>query len=473
LPPLRPYQTSVLTSVARDPVVISAPQLGKTTLARLWLLARAYAHGPDSRPWWWTAPTYAQARHGFNGIVRHAQEAGLCESFTTSTPLVLRLNFGAVIEGRSWDSAPGLYGPTVLGGVADEFGWMTGPAYSALSSRRAETVTQGLGHFLWIGNVGNLGSSAQQLWDLAEAGSPGFEAFRWTWLDRAEAHGCSCPGVRDLDPSQMTTESVLGTIGRHDPECGRGIYIDFIGAERTRMSRALFAQLYEAVWADFNDLPAYEFDRGVHVDSTKAAYDPHLPIEISCDFNVDPMCWSIGQHRRELIWTFDEILIGGGATTKAACEEFISRYPDRSLEITVFGDRSGRSRDTRSKQSDYDQMREIFAAHYRSDPRFDVPIKNPAVSARLNAVNSKLMSAAGVVTYWIHPRCKNLIADRAQVSLLPGTRDIDKRNKNRTHSSDADDYRIVRLFPIESDAPTFVGVPGPKPFVDQFIGQRF
>ena len=163
LPKLRPYQTTVLTSRARDPVVISAPQLGKTTLARLWLLGRCFKHGPDTRPWWWTAPTYAQARHGFNGIVRHAQQAGICESFTTATPLVLRLTFGAIIEGRSWDSPPGLYGPTVLGGVADEFGWITGDAYKALSSRRAETVTQGFGHFLWIGNVGNIGSMAQAM----------------------------------------------------------------------------------------------------------------------------------------------------------------------------------------------------------------------------------------------------------------------------------------------------------------------
>ena len=453
-------------------MVISAPQLGKTVLARLWLLGRCFQHGADPRPWWWTAPTYAQARHGFAGIVRHAQQAGICKSYTTTTPLELRLTFDAVIEGRSWDSPQGLYGPTILGGVADEFGWMTAAAYSALSSRRAETVTQGFGHFLWIGNVGNIGSEAQSLWEMAQANAEGFESFRWTWRDRAAAHDCNCGATNGYDVAAMTTEAALATKGDHAAAGQRGIYLRFIASERGRMSRAQFAQLYVAEWADWNDLPVYEFDRVANVSAEHAAYDPHLPILLSCDFNVDPMCWTLGQRRGEMGWTFDEIVIPGGATSTAACEEMIRRYPGHKTEVVVYGDRSGKSRDTRSKTTDYTEINTILSAHYYQ-VSMDVPNANPAVGARVAAVNAKYRAADGTVNLYVHPRCKTLIEDRVRVSYLPGTRDIDKRNKNRTHASDADDYRWVRIFPVESESPVYIGVPGVTPMHDPFIGQRF
>ena len=466
---LRPYQERVIKSRARDVVVISAPQLGKTELARIWLLYRAINHGPDNRPWWWTAPTYAQAKHGFNGIVRYAQQLGICESFTTSTPLVLRLTFGAVIEGRSWDSAPGLYGPTVLGGVADEFGWMTAVAYSALSSRRAETVTEGLGHFLWIGNVGNIGSEAQRLWDLADADSEGFDSFRWTWHDRAAAHVCSCG-------NGTATPCDIEHADEHSTHCRRGVYLRFIRSEQGRMSRAQFAQLYDAEWADFNDTPVYTFDRTVHVRAERAEFDPELPIELSCDFNVDPMAWTLGQHRGNDCWTFDEIIIPGGATTMQACDEFLRKHPDPRIDVVVYGDRSGKSRDTRSKTTDYNQIREILGTHYYNF-RMDVPDHNPPVMARVNAVNAKLRAADASVSMWIHPRCKTLINDRARVSWKPGTRDIHKPTSGEgaklTHASDADDYRWIRLFPVQVESPVYVGVPDTTPFVDPFIGQAF
>jgi hypothetical protein len=407
------------------------------------------------------------------GIVRHAQEAGICQSYTTTTPLELRLTFGATIEARSWDNPQGMYGPTVLGGVADEFGWITAPAYSAISSRRAETVTQGFGHFLWIGNVGNIGSSAQHLWDMAQAGSAGFASHQWTWRDRASAHDCTCDASNGYDMTAMTTEQALSTTADHKGACARGVYLQFISAERGRMSRAQFSQLYEAEWADWNDLPVYEFDRTVHVNAERAQFDEHLPLEVSCDFNVDPMVWTLGQHKGSDCWTFDEIVIPGGATTLQACEELIRRHPNPKTDVIVYGDRSGKSRDTKSKVTDYDQIRGVLGDHYA---RFsmDVPSANPPVASRVAAVNAKLKAADGTVSMWIHPRCKQLIEDRARVSWKPGTREIDKTNKQRTHASDADDYRWARLFPIEDAAPVFVGAfTAEAPMRDPFIGVRF
>ena len=398
-------------------------------------------------PWWWCAPTYRQSKAGQRVMYEITQSAGIRirgprPPFDTNPPPTLVLVNGASCEYRTWDNPENLMGDPIAGGVVDEAGMLNTSASSNISTRRSFT----LGPLWYIGNPGPIDGPFAKLCDEAErTGS----FYRWTWR---ELHG----HLELTDPARAAA------------------YLKHIEGERRRFPRKEFQRLYEAEWADWNDLPAYEFDRATHVDAERAEYDPHLPVELACDFNVDPMAWTIGQHRGEHVWAFDEIIIPGGATTRAACDEFIRRHPDTNTEVVVYGDRSGKSRGTRSKSSDYDVIRAILGAHYYTEPRFDVWDANPPVAQRLNCVNAKLMAADGTVSYWIHPRCKNLIDDRAQVSLLPGTHDIDKRNKKRTHSSDSDDYRVSRLYPLEVNAPVYVGVPDvSQPFRDPFIGQRF
>ena len=441
LPRLRSYQEPVLLSTNRDDLTVSAPQLGKTETARIWLAAAAW-NAPPLYPWWWMAPTYAQCKHGFLGLCRHLIDAGALEprNATTTPPLLAKLKNGATIEGRSWDQPQSVYGPSIMGGVIDEFGWLTGPAYSAISSRRAETVIQGYGFFRYLGNVGEIGTIAEDLWDRAEAGTAGFSGRRWTWRDRAIDLPCPC-GIESID---------LGLWEQHGDACPRGRYLTHLFNESARMSGPQFRQLFEAEWTDWSELPAYTFDRGLHVD-VGAEFVDGLPLHVNCDFNVDPMAWTLGHTRGDRSWTFDEIVIAGGATTPDACAELISRHPDPRLTVEVFGDASGRARDTRSHTSDYDQINEILGSHYR-DVTVRVPLRNPAVRTRLNTVNARLRNTQGEVKHTMHPRCKTLTKDRARAKLLSGTSDLDKRNKHLTHASDADDYRLCELFPLEGPA---------------------
>lgn len=383
-------------------------------------------------PWWWCAPTYRQSKAAQRVMYQITKSAGIRKSgprppFETNPPRALQLINGATCEYRTWDNPENLMGDPIAGGVIDEAGLLSDEAASNISTRRSFT----LGPLWYIGNPGRLTGPFERL--CKEADELG-AFYRWTWRELYE----------------WLTE--------HDPVRAKA-YLEHIEHERKTFGKKEFKRLYEAEWADWNELPAYEFDRAVHIDAERAEYDPHLPIELACDFNVDPMAWTLGQHRHADVWTFDEIVIPGGATTRAACEEFICRHPDPLTEVVVYGDASGSWRNTKSKQSDYDVMRQAFGAHYRHPPRFEIPTQNGPVSERLNCVNAKLRAADGTVSYWMHPRCKNLIDDRARVSLLPGTHDIDKRDKKRTHSSDGDDYRIVRLYPI-ADEP-FIYTPKP------------
>ena len=443
LPPLRGYQEPVLFSEARDDLTVSAPQLGKTFVGRVWLLSACWYGGASPIPWWWIAPTYEQARFGYLGFCDYARSAGILGDATTSPPLRARLVNGSMIEAKSWDSPEGLYGPPIRGGVVDEFGQLTRLAYSAVSSRRAETVSRGEGRLRYLGNVGEMGTIAEELWRLAESGAPGFACRRWTWRDRAEAHDCRC--------AEDAGQVIVSGGGLHLQGCPRGEYVEFIDRERSRMSGPQFRMLYEAEWVDWNDVPAYSFDRALHV-TERADYQPGPCVDLSCDFNVDPMCWVLGQHTSREAWDFDEIAILGGATTEATCAELIARLPARKVQtVEIFGDASGNARSPKSHLTDYQIIaRELSRAGIPFSMR--VPAGNPAVSSRLNAVNGMLRSADGTTRYSVHPRCMTLINDFARVALKPGTRDIDKRNRKLTHASDAAGYRLVELFPVESAA---------------------
>jgi len=215
------------------------------------------------------------------------------------------------------------------------------------------------------------------------------------------------------------------------------------------MGLTYFRQLYGAEWLDWSSLPAYTFDRSVHV-TADVHEEPTLPLDLSCDFNVDPMCWVIGQHNAREAWALDEIVIPGGATTQAACAEFLSRYPgSKGRELQVFGDASGSARGTKSTRSDYQIIQQGLGAAWRH-LHMMVPASNGPVTERLNTVNAMLRNGDGEVRYYIHPRCEKLANDLARVSLKPGTRDIDKTNRQLTHSSDAEGYRLVALFPVHA-----------------------
>lgn len=438
----------MLFSRAKIDMTVSAPQLGKTMMLAEWLLAGAWTDaGRVPWPSWWTAPTYEQARHGFlNYLVAMARRAGILEGRpTTQPPLKMRLINGSIIEAKSWDNYEGLYGPTVARIASDEFGYLTPEAAAAMSSRMTESALRGLGYWRLAGNVSEVGGEAEAMWRLAaDEQRPGWSARCWTWRHRAEACSCRCGDFGLEIPVSLFEEQ----IALHGPRCERGLYLGEIATRRAKMSLAQFRQLYEAEWLDWSKNPTYEFDRAVHV-TRDLRLDPYLPLDLACDFNVAPMAWVVGQHNNREAWALDEISLDGGATTMAACDEFLKRFlGSATQELWVFGDASGKSRSTKSTKSDYQIIREKLLPKWPR-LRFMVPESNPPVTDRVNSVNAMLRSADQQVRYRIHQRCTRLANDYARVSTKPGTRDLDKgKDKNLTHFSDADGYRLYKLFPV-------------------------
>ncbi|MEO8100798.1 MAG: phage terminase large subunit [Acidobacteriota bacterium] len=183
----------------------------------------------------------------------------------------------------------------------------------------------------------------------------------------------------------------------------------------------------------------HAFDRDGNLGEVQL--DPTRPLLWALDFNVDPMSSVIAQVVDGRVVVLDEIVLSR-ATTLQACEEFQGRFAAHGAGLTVFADATGARMQT-TGTSDVAMLKEFFKSGAYGAVTFRVPTSNPAVRDRVNLMNAKLGSAAGVRDVAIHPRCKELIKDFEQVAYKENSQVVDKdRDPKRTHLSDALGYLV-------------------------------
>ena len=183
----------------------------------------------------------------------------------------------------------------------------------------------------------------------------------------------------------------------------------------------------------------YNFRRHDHVKSVK--YNPNLPIHIGMDFNLFPITCTLlhySENSNPKVQVFDEIELhyGGGneILTETLIREIKRRYPNK--RYIAYPDPAGKSRSTSSLHSDHDLLRKAS---------FELRVKPaaPRITDSVNAVNKAFEK--DIV---IDPKCKGLITDLEQVTNLPNSRQINKKDNNRTHFTDGFRYFIDYCMPI-------------------------
>jgi hypothetical protein len=165
-------------------------------------------------------------------------------------------------------------------------------------------------------------------------------------------------------------------------------------------------------WVDIdheNIYAAYKKDRNFKSQSYEI--NKQLPIHMCFDFNIGtgkPMSSCVFQYFNQTFHVFDEAVVHG-ARTLDIMEEWFERglfYP--GVEIIIHGDAAGNHRDTRSTQSDYDQIKKYLAQIPGLRFKIEVPLANPPIRQRHNRINSHCINELGQVRLYLYEKCKVL-----------------------------------------------------------------
>lgn len=130
------------------------------------------------------------------------------------------------------------------------------------------------------------------------------------------------------------------------------------------------------------------------------------------DFNIGsgkPMSAAAMSKRGEVYHAFRAFHVEGARTSDIMEEIAASGLLDEAGMITVYGDATGKSRDTRSIKSDYDIIREFLANYKTKDGRtlrfqLKVPLANPPIRRRHNIVNAYCKNGLGEVRFYCYDK---------------------------------------------------------------------
>ena len=210
---------------------------------------------------------------------------------------------------------------------------------------------------------------------------------------------------------------------------------------RKELEQIYFDQEYMAEDIDINDKPfMYAFNPAKHVIKSYTP-NPHLPLLVSFDFNVDPMTCTISQQPDiKTVRIFDEIVIPNSSTPEL-CDAIVSKYPGWVGRFEVTGDATGSNRSSfeRGGVSHYLKIKDALEV---KDYQLKLRKHNPSHLNSRILCNSVLQNADFAIT----ENCKGCIEDASQSGVDSFGQIIKTKDKGR-HLLDNVRYTIDACFP--------------------------
>lgn len=400
-------------SKARYRVAAWGRQSGKSTACINDLLFKAWEN--PGHKYWFVSPTFAQAREQYRRCVGMLADVWQICAKKNQTELRIKLINQSELRFISGEVEQNLRGATLNGVVIDEVREQP-PNLWGMVLRPMLATTHGWAAFVSTPN--------------------GFDAF----YDLAETARVDTTGEWALFQAPSTANPLFS-------------YSEFEAARR-EMSEPVFAQEILAEFRDITRGKAY-VNHGAHNQSLVSPFSteggltsPHLPILVSCDFNVNPIAWELGQHRGKEFYYFDEIYIEGSHTAEAS-KVLIERVKHHAPGVIIIGDATGNATKTSSAgQSDYGILCSALS-EARIKWQNLTPAANPNIKDRVNAMNTALRAADGTVNFKYNPTtCPHLKRDLERVAWKAGSTGAvldQKTDPTLTHASDGVGYSVYEL----------------------------
>jgi len=170
---------------------------------------------------------------------------------------------------------------------------------------------------------------------------------------------------------------------------------------------------------------------------------PGKPIEVSCDFNIDIMCWNLGQELNGIDYTFDFVEMTGTAKTEVMCtllkQKLYSDY-NHTGEVIFYADIAGSANRPEAAYTNIEIIRQHFP-NSRIETRHIMNIGD-----RISATNARLKDANGNMKAFVTEKCKRLINDYKRVNwdhfFKKGSAG------DLTHTSDGESYKFYAKYPL-------------------------
>ena len=180
------------------------------------------------------------------------------------------------------------------------------------------------------------------------------------------------------------------------------------------------------VLGEFGDYSSGLVVKGFGEDNKlKLRYNATLPLHLTCDFNVDPMCWAVAHKDDENVYFIDEIVVEK-TTTQECIEEFIRRYPKHKAEIIINGDASGDNRSTQSEYTNYAIIKNALTNYGYTDVKFKLRDYNPPILNRISAFNARVCNSKKERHLFVDSRkCKWILYNIYNLSFKEGTSIVD------------------------------------------------
>ena len=200
-----------------------------------------------------------------------------------------------------------------------------------------------------------------------------------------------------------------------------------------------------------------KFELDKHVG--RARYNEELPLHITFDFNVNPyMTLIVCQIEGKELRLIDELCMEDPFnTTPETCREFARRYRMHEAGVFIYGDATGKKRETVNVQGE-NQFKVIENELIRYHPNFRVPAANPPIAMRGSFINAILGEGFEGIGFMVDENCKKSISDFIDTKeASDGTKNKEMTSHPRTkvryqkygHITDAMDYLIVEAFKTE------------------------
>jgi hypothetical protein len=151
------------------------------------------------------------------------------------------------------------------------------------------------------------------------------------------------------------------------------------------------------------------------------------------------------------IFHFKKVYAIQGARTNDILEEMaFDGLFEHQNKFRIFGDASGKSRDTRSIKSDYDLIRQFVANYERKNKtkvEFEilVPLSNPPVRTRHNLVNSHFLNANGQIRLFVYNEAEMLDEGFRLTKLKKGGNYVEDDSIASQHCTTAAGYMLFYL----------------------------